>query len=910
MDSKDYAEEVRVHCASAGYLAHAATSKEEGVKYLEMVSYDAVIFGSCEYFGGLVDVMKMIRSRKRQKVVAVSGKERLPIIVLTSGDESENTLRTFLRFHITHYLGRPLDVVKFLEVIKGAVPYGAANSSRKKKRVLQPKPKFSEETSCSVQTNGKVLSERREKLTNNLISSEAMSTQLISSLPKVDRGRISATMELDSQTSFPYTVLNHSQHDLDSKRKRNSSFNLVICHDLFDTQERLELLLKPIASRYCNIQVLLWNYPGQAYTKFRSDEHLNNEFHSKCLTELIHHVGEEGRKEFNSTHPCYLMGVGSGALVALYFAARGRALNLRGLLLFNGSAFVDAHYASVLHDCRNVFSCSPPSRPDLPLYFYSRFIFSSTYLKKTTAPLALNLYTAICNPISLKGRMQLCVGALNHVDVRPMLNDIFAPIISVHGDEAGLIKPIHSQHFVNARSGKCAPSIHHALKGRRHNTMVIWMKGGHELLQEQKQKSLTLIEQLLLGYHEVNVSNTRPNATSDISCAPPTNLFNVQLGKPKGLSEGKQLEDRFVDTVMENMKSKLNILKETGQSAPENADNESNKEQWARFQSSNAEELPNSNATINKSHYMSQPTWKERRTNDSALCVKSNAKGEEKRDNELYKEYPEVKEYMAWRVKRNKKRLTRLGLNAIIVQRAYRAHLARLLVKLAKRQRASLEIQRIFRGRSGRRYFLEKKKEMWGIKFTQRSLRGFLGRSKFMRRRRRVDSQIIISRVWRGFVARRFVAYLIHRRNNAATQIECLWRKRKSRKVTFLRRLRRYASISIQRVCRGHIGRNEAERERNKYIFVKSQSGGIELGRQMLMEHKLHATKLQSEVSILNQEKAKNEEAADELLDEISQFEDNVQLLESKMHRLSLRETDTAANLDAVTRNELKNQKM
>jgi hypothetical protein len=33
-----------------------------------------------------------------------------------------------------------------------------------------------------------------------------------------------------------------------------------------------------------------------------------------------------------------------------------------------------------------------------------------------------------------------------------------------------------------------------------------------------------------------------------------------------------------------------------------------------------------------------------------------------------------------------------------------------------------------------------------------------------------------------------------------------------------------------------------------RYIFSKSQSQGIEFGRQMLLEHKLHATRLQSEV--------------------------------------------------------------
>ena len=95
--------------------------------------------------------------------------------------------------------------------------------------------------------------------------------------------------------------------------------------------------------------------------------------------------------------------------------------SLRGLMLFNGFAFVDPHLAGALHDSMNVFSCAPPSRPDLPVYFWSRFLFSEEYLTKVSTPLALNLYTAVHNPITAHGRIQLCLGALSNADLRPLL---------------------------------------------------------------------------------------------------------------------------------------------------------------------------------------------------------------------------------------------------------------------------------------------------------------------------------------------------------------------------------------------------------------------------------------------------------------------------------------------------------
>ena len=48
----------------------------------------------------------------------------------------------------------------------------------------------------------------------------------------------------------------------------------------------------------------------------------------------------------------------------------------------------------------------------------------------------------------------------------------------------------------------------------------------------------------------------------------------------------------------------------------------------------------------------------------------------------------------------------------------------------------------------------------------------------------------------------------------------------------------------------------------------------------MLLEHKLHATRLQSEVSLLTQEKVAAEESVEALLEEISEFEQGVAQLE------------------------------
>ena len=53
--------------------------------------------------------------------------------------------------------------------------------------------------------------------------------------------------------------------------------------------------------------------------------------------------------------------------------------------------------------------------------YWSRFVFSEDYLKKVNPNLALNIYTAVSNPITNEGRVKIAKGALAHRDLRGAL---------------------------------------------------------------------------------------------------------------------------------------------------------------------------------------------------------------------------------------------------------------------------------------------------------------------------------------------------------------------------------------------------------------------------------------------------------------------------------------------------------
>ena len=78
----------------------------------------------------------------------------------------------------------------------------------------------------------------------------------------------------------------------------------------------------------------------------------------------------------------------------------------------------------------------------------------------------------------------------------------------------------------------------------------------------------------------------------------------------------------------------------------------------------------------------------------------------------------------------------------------------------------------------------------------------------------------------------------------------------------------------------------------------------------MLLEHKLHGTRLQSEVSLLTRDKVETEEKVEALLNEIVEFDKGVRALEKEMHELTTVETEAKGMLDEEAKIELREQKM
>ena len=934
---------------------------DDGHKALEMIEkrgflnqrYDAILMGRNLPTLDGIETTRLIRKREARDKAK---ERRVPIIAYTA-EARQTDLRLYMEVGMDGCVSKPVEKFALFNTMAAAVPRHNPTKAPGPQEIQDAKidsltggkPKRPEKEIAAIPSIRKQLPPAKSTEERIKEAMEGVGGRKTNPKDGVEDD-IRGVFQLDSDHKIPYCVVQARRKGAAGGNQRKVAlFHLVVCQDLFDNMEMYQIFFRPLVRKYPGLRVLVFNWPGQAYTEFDSETLFNNRYYAYVLKSMLDYVDADGTRQFITTGvPFYLLGYGYGANVALTYAIEHGHPSMRAVVSMNGHTYVGPHLAGAMHDCVNVFSCCPESRPDLPLYFYTRFIFSGDYLKKTSAPLALNLYSAVHNPISLKGRIQICKGVLANIDLRSRLEELTCPVIVVQGTDDALVHPIHVKPLAKMRGGE-VQSIHTCLKGRK-RSCVIWIKGGHELWQEQRKKVSSLLEQLMTGYYETNdvpvahMDTVLGPTKEDLAVAADLQEKNLQSKGNRDLAVrdeaagGREddggpaptatFEDGFIDTVL----GKLTDVQRQERKAASKAQMKlMERQRILNQQAQYAEEVSSKLQTAKKGKGGKR---RAQRTSGSATAshasegeLTSDMKGTldpehpsfELREYTTYKggpnnkvhptDMPEVREYMSWRIARNKTRLSFLERAAICVQRSWRAYLARTLVRRIRVQRATLFVQRVWRGVLGRREGRERTLLKWAAELVQRNWRGSYGRKVFNRMKGELAAAIFVQRIWRGRLGQLIVQRLRRRRYVSATKLQKLYRARAGRARAFAQRRSRNAAITIQRIYRGKMGRRKATAERQKYMFSRAQSTGIEFGRQMLVEHKLHATKLRSEITLLLREKASEEASVEQLLYEVRQFESAVEEMEREMGELSKIEVEAEDRLNEKQRVEIRENK-
>lgn len=337
----------------------------------------------------------------------------------------------------------------------------------------------------------------------------------------------------DGVTGMPYAML--GQADL------NSPFvNLIVFHDFFDTHDATQILFRSITAKHLGCRALLFNYPGQSGTAYPAKQMidgveksviLSNNWISRKIEEMLVYLNESGKFNTDSL-PFHIVGFGNGANIATAFSIlyqNNYPKTFKSLILFNGFATVDAQLAAILHSSTSMFSCFPSNRPDLPVSYFTKFIFSDNYLKKVDPNLALNIYTAVTNSITLEGRIAICSGALHHEDLTSKISQLEMPLVLFQSVDNSLVHPSNVDIFLNARECKhiwshqqtkqigmneqSKNTIAQALQAKSKAAVVMWMQAGHEVRQETKSLVVDCLSFLAHAKHAPTVPSQKPTTT-------------------------------------------------------------------------------------------------------------------------------------------------------------------------------------------------------------------------------------------------------------------------------------------------------------------------------------------------------------------------------------------------------------
>ena len=377
----------------------------------------------------------------------------------------------------------------------------------------------------------------------------------------------------DGLTTLPYEVLGEAS-------LTTSRHNFVVVHDIFDTLDSTKIFFQRLLYRHPGCQILIYNYSGQAGTTFPTGTSFRTGLHASHLAELLQHVDLRGQLLLSSK-PFYLVGVGYGfsictQLVISHYCEQDLLRSaiyqmLQGLVSVNGTAQIDRQYAAILHALLDSCDRFPKERPDLPISYLSRFQFSDRYLARVHPQLALNIYTAITNPITMQGRAALARGALQNTLNVDLLSRVPLPIFALQSTENVLVTPSNVEVIVRGRitnhvwshevrvgawvggayfGARTRATMRGMIESTPENSAgsacVVWVRAGHEIRQEAPGVMLDFFDIITPSTMATSSGPTRSasESTPHVKIVPPGVIAIAGDDRPPSPPKTKNLAEQ------------------------------------------------------------------------------------------------------------------------------------------------------------------------------------------------------------------------------------------------------------------------------------------------------------------------------------------------------------------------------
>ena len=253
----------------------------------------------------------------------------------------------------------------------------------------------------------------------------------------------------DETTAIPYIILGLKEKSLDIDLEvathndlgiKNIKEILIVCHDFFENFMDSLLFYESFLCSHPELLIILFNYPGQAYTYFDEKKIYNNEYNSQLLDLLLYELQKNDLFFIRSDNFRFL-GFGNGGNILSYFLCMNdnSIINFKYLMLFNSFLYIDDLLADLLNKSIEVFMKCPLETPELA------FLYEETLNKQLDKPPNYEEIKekALKNPISIKGRISILQGALESINISQNVAKLKIPIRIIHSQQNPLINVTH-----------------------------------------------------------------------------------------------------------------------------------------------------------------------------------------------------------------------------------------------------------------------------------------------------------------------------------------------------------------------------------------------------------------------------------------------------------------------------------
>lgn len=311
----------------------------------------------------------------------------------------------------------------------------------------------------------------------------------------------------DYEVGVPYLVLKSLERDPQKQDLLNPPRpkTLIILHDVFDSFiEYIELYNHFLLDKV-DMKIVLFNIPGQDYTKYNEQDLYRSSEMSSVVDTLLNYLEEQKAINFMKEDLFFIgFGYGANILANLLGTSESSIQSVKGLLMFNGFTYLSASGKEAFERMTEVFLEIPREGSKLPFDYYSVLCSGKSLdASKLQRKMALN-------KITIPGRQFLLKGLESIEDITLQLRRMRYPMFAVQSDKSVfvpaemidqmLMEPgeYHELGLALRTKESLGPvSLQGKLNTKKPVRMSFYYDGPHNIMDHDEMKAIKIIEDFL-----------------------------------------------------------------------------------------------------------------------------------------------------------------------------------------------------------------------------------------------------------------------------------------------------------------------------------------------------------------------------------------------------------------------------